>query len=171
MLLPARTRDIIMKCIYTTLLFVAISFFSTTKICAESTVYIFMKSVGNTTTSMSLNGKEVFDMTGPIKKTISPSGDMRLPFHQYAACKKKCTLKNEGKILLSCDCKNTNILNEKVTNFAAEIQLNLTENSVHYIMITNKGLNDVQIIELDEKKANKLLKDKKYIDLPEYIGE
>lgn len=171
MLLPTRTRAIIMKRIYTILLVIAISFFSTAKICAESIVYIFMKSIGSTTTLMSLNGKEVFDMTGPIKRTISPSGNMRLPFYQYAACKKKCTLKEEGKVLFSIECKHTNITNEKVTKFAAEIQLNLTENSVHYIMITNKGINDCQIIELNEKKASKLLKDKKYINLPEYVEE
>ena len=167
---PTQIRVIIMKRVYTILLIAVFALISTS-VFAESTVYIFMKSVGNITTTMSLNGKEVFDMTGPVKKTISPVPPMRIPLYQYSACKKKCIVKEEGKVLFSLDSKHINATNEKVTNFAAEIQLNLTEGSVHYIMITNKGINDVQIIELEEKKANKLLNDKKYIYLPEYIGE
>ena len=167
---PTQTRVIIMKRFLTIFLLIVIVF-SASNVYAESTVYVFMKSVGNITTKMSLNGKEAFDMTGPVKKTISPSDIMRLPYYQYAACKKKCIIKEEGKVLFSIECEHTNSMNEKVSKYAAEIQLNLTESSVHYIMITNKGLNDVQIIELNEKKANKLLNDKKYVDLQEYIED
>ena len=53
----------------------------------------------------------------------------------------------------------------------AEIQLNLSEGAVHYIQLKFKGLNDVQLKELSEKEGLKLLKDKKYKELPDYIEQ
>ena len=54
---------------------------------------------------------------------------------------------------------------------AAEIQLNLSEGSVHYIKVEAKGLNDIQIKEVEGKEVQKLLKDKKYKELPDYIEQ
>ena len=54
---------------------------------------------------------------------------------------------------------------------AGEIQLNLTSGSTYYVSITNKGLNDMQLKNLTEKEAEKLLKNKKYVALPEYIEQ
>lgn len=121
---------------------------------------------------MKLNGKEIFDMTGPIKRTIKADGEaLRFPFHQYSPCYRKCSFKNEGKMLFLAECKHTNVTNGKVTTMAGEIQLNLVEGGVYYVFITNKGLNDFQLKELTEKEANKLLKNKKYIALPEYVAQ
>lgn len=138
---------------------------------SQSTVYFFIKSVGNVTTTIKQNGKEIFDMTGPIKKTIKPSGNMYLPYHQYSACYRKCTFKNDGKILFLAECKHTNASNGKVSTMVGEIQLNLTDKMVYYISITNKGFNDVQMKVLTEKEANKLLNNKKYVSLSEYVEQ
>ena len=53
----------------------------------------------------------------------------------------------------------------------AEIQLNLSEGSVHYVKLSFKGMNDVQLKEVEEKEGLKLLKDKKYKELPEFIEQ
>lgn len=78
-------------------------------------------------------------------------------------------MKDEGKVLLSA--KYTFYANMDRSNprdMVAEIQLNLSEGSVHYIKIGAKGLNDIQIKEVNEKEGEKLLKDKKYKELPDY---
>jgi hypothetical protein len=108
---------------------------------------------------------------GCLKKTIKPSGNMQLPFNQYAPCYRKCIFKNEGKILFSAECKHINAVNGKISTMAGEIQLNLTSGSTYYVSITNKGLNDMQLKNLTEKEAEKLLKNKKYVALPEYIEQ
>lgn len=159
-----------MKKFYLTFLFLLLGVFPTS-ICAQSTVYFFIKSTGNMTTTIKQNGKDIFDMTGPIKKTIKPSGNMQFPFNQYAPCHKKCIFKSEGKVLFSAECKHTNAVNGKISTMAGEIQLNLTSGSTYYISITNKGLNDMQLKTLTEKEAEKLLKNKKYMTLPEYIEQ
>lgn len=110
-------------------------------------------------------------MTGPVKKTVPSSEHLRLPIRIYSPCYRKCTFKNEGKMLFSIECKHTNPVNEEITQLAGEIQLNLVNGSIYYVIITNKGLNDVQLKELTEKEANKLSNNKKYVSLPEYIEE
>ena len=142
-----------MKKTYTTFLFFLLGVFSTS-IFAQSTVYFFIKSTGNLTTTIKQNGKDIFDMTGPIKKTIKPSGNMQLPFNQYAPCYRKCIFKNEGKILFSAECKHINAVNGKISTMAGEIQLNLTSGSTYYVSITNKGLNDMQLKNLTEKELS-----------------
>lgn len=159
------------KIIYTILLFCLLGIFSASTYAQQSTVYFFIKSTGNMTTTMKLNGKEIFDMTGPVKKTIKPNGSLRFPYHQYSPCYRKCSFKNEGKMLFLAECKHINATNGKTTTMAGEIQLNLADGGTYYVSITNKGLNDVQLKELTEKDANKLLKNKKYIALPEYITQ
>ena len=87
----------------------------------------------------------------------------------YDPCVKKCILNREGKTVVSFDFKYINHANGSTNNMAAEIQLNLSEGSVHYIKICRKGFSDVQIKEIKEKEANKKLKDKKWEKLPDYI--
>ena len=60
-------------------------------------------------------------------------------------------------------------MNCNVTQLYAEIQLNLTPGSVHYVSLAMKGLMNIQFKELTEKEGLKRLKDKKYAILEDYI--
>lgn len=149
----------------------AIMLCGTTAANAQSTVYVFMRSAFNAECVMSINGGESFDICGPLKKTIMNLHGPE-PNRQYHPGKKKIVLKDEGKALFSA--KYTFYANMDRSNprdMVAEIQLNLSEGSVHYIKVGAKGLNDIQIKEVDEKEGLKLLKDKKYKELPEYIEQ
>lgn len=149
---------------------VVIMLCGTNSISGQSTVYVFMRSATSAECVMSINGGEPFDICGPFKKALmNPGGE---PIRQYHPGKKKLVLKAEGKALFSA--KNTFYAlgdRNKARDMVAEIQLNLSEGSVHYIKVGFKGLNDIQIKEVDEKEGLKLLKDKKYKELPEYIEQ
>lgn len=159
------------KQIHVILLITLFGFCSTPTTFAQSTVYFFMGKIANSTCIMKLNGKEAFELRGPLQKTISPAPPMQYPYNVYSPCTKKCTFKNEGKMLFSVDMQFTNATSGVVSKMAGEIQLNLAEGSVYYVKVTNKGLHDVQFKEITQKEADKLLKNKKYVCLPEYIEE
>ena len=81
---------------------------------------------------------------------------------------------NYGNVATKVSAKYTFYANMDRSNprdMVAEIQLNLSEGSVHYIKLSFKGMNDVQLKEVEEKEGLKLLKDKKYKELPEFIEQ
>ena len=147
----------IMKKIF---LLLVILYFSCSIIFAESVVYIFARQSW-TPIPIKINNQKVFEMKGnPIGKGTSA---------RLSACKKKCTLKSEGKVIISFNMSVTHPVTKIVFPFASEIQLNLSENSVHYIEIGYKGINDMQIKEIPEKSAQKLLKANGYVLLSDYV--
>lgn len=160
------------KRFYAILLFCLVGLFSVSAY-SQSTVYFFMKKIGgNIDLRLKLNGKEILKINPPVKKTYPADDDtFRIPHYIYSPWFKKCTINKEGKVLFSFDAKQTNTTNLKVSNMFAEIQLNLTEGSTHYVYLTNKGLFDMQLKELTEKEAKKLMNDKKYVSLPEYVEQ
>ena len=94
------------------------------------------------------------------------------PNRFYHAAKKKVTINEEGKALFSAKYTfYANMDRNNPRDMVAELQLNLSEGSVHYIQLKFKGMNDVQLIELSEKEGLKLLKDKKYQELPDYTEQ
>lgn len=138
---------------------------------SQSTVYFFMKKGGGSVElTLKLNGRDLSRIDLPIKKVLNDE-TFRIPYNVYSPWVKKCILNREGKVLFSFDCKQTNCTNLKVTNFLSEIQLNLINGSTHYILLTNKGLFDMQLKEITEKEASKLLNNKKCISLPEYVEQ
>ncbi|MBE6259580.1 MAG: hypothetical protein E7107_01965 [Prevotella sp.] len=150
---------------------VAIMLCGTTIANAQSTVYVFMRSAINADCVMAINGGEPFEIRGPLKKTMMNLSGPE-PNRFYHPAKKKIVLKEEGKALFSA--KYTFYANMDRSNprdMVAEIQLNLSEGSVHYVKLSFKGMNDVQLKEVEEKEGLKLLKDKKYKELPEFIEQ
>ena len=138
---------------------------------AQSTVYFFAKSFDNSEITLKMNGQEIGELRGSVKKTINPIGPMKIASVSYNPCKKKCVINEEGKVLFSVDFKFTNVGTLAVSELDTEIQLNLTEGSVHYIMLENKGIKDIHFKEISEKDAQKMLNDKKYEMLPEYVQQ
>ena len=138
---------------------------------AQSTVYVFMRSSVNADCVMSINGGQSFEIRGPLKRTMMNLSGPE-PNRFYHAAKKKVIIKEEGKALFSAKYTfYANMDRNNPRDMVAELQLNLSEGSVHYIQLKFKGMNDVQLIELSEKEGLKLLKDKKYKELPDYTEQ
>lgn len=135
---------------------------------AQSTVYFFIPSLGSYECNLKMNGNNIGDLRGSLKKTMDDSM-FKTPYKVYEAAYKKCVVKEEGKTLFAVDYKFTNCTNMVVSEIAAEIQLNLSEGSVHYIRLAPKGISDLQFKELTEKEAQKLLN--KYEKLADYNQE
>ena len=104
---------------------------------AQSTVYLCYDYPNKLfPIPIKINNQEVFTMT--------------------AKTQKKCTLYSEGKVIISFDVAAKNPHAPDITyQWADEIQLNLSKNSVHYIQIKAKGLKQVQFVELSEKEFAK----------------
>ena len=135
---------------------------------AQSTVYFFIPSNGSYECSLKMNGNNIGELRGSLKKTMNDD-IFKTPYKVYNAAYKKCTVKEEGKVLFAIDYKFTNCTTLKVSEVPAEIQLNLSEGSVHYVSIAPKGFSNVQLKELTEKEAQKYFK--KSEELPEYTQQ
>lgn len=142
-------------------------FFSEVK--AQSTVYIFMRSLGNFQSNIKLNGEKTFSLQGNLKKAIPVNNGKLLSV--YSAVKKKFVLKNEGKYHFQYVGQFVNVNNGKTIDYTAEIQVNATEGSTHYYELVPRGIYDIQFKELKEKEGLKLLKKDKYQMLTDYIEE
>lgn len=133
---------------------------------AESTVYLFLKSMGNTDAKIFINGKEVTDMNASIKKTMHP--DMyKLPLKLANDCTRKLTINNEGKTVIAADMTYTNPMKGTESRMKGEITLDLEDGETYYVEITNKGLTDVQLKLMDAKKGEKRKAEKKRDNLPD----
>lgn len=93
---------------------------------------------------------------------------MVLPLRTQAPCKRKSVFQATGKTIFSIDATFTNPVNAKTMKYAAEIQLNLIDGATYYVSIKRKGINDLKMELLSDKEAEKMLKDKKYVALPDY---
>jgi hypothetical protein len=155
--------------VFTTIFLVVLGLLIPSTCIAQSTVYVFAPKLMNVEGGLKINGKNVGELKGPLQKTIKPVEPMKIAAKVYSPCVKKCILKDEGKTLFTAEYEYTNYMNLSVSNYACEIQLNLSEGSIHYISIKQKGFGDMQFKEITEKEAQKLLK--KNVALPDYIEE
>lgn len=153
---PTRTRD--KKMIQNQSLIMRISFFflfyfsflfSTE---AQGIVYFFGKSLPNVECYLSFNGKQLGELRGPVKRYL-PNLHGGTPIPMYSACSKKCVLREAEKAVLVTKFKFTNSVNQEELITSAEIQIDFSDGQVHYVELTNKGLNDIQFKELSEKKG------------------
>ena len=135
---------------------------------AQSTVYFFTPSTSSNECTLKMNGNEIGELRGPLKKTMEHSM-FKIPYKTYDAAYKKCVIKEEGKVLFAVDYKFTTCRTLDVSEIPAEIQLNLSEGSVHYVRLAPKGVTNMQFKEITEKEAQKLLK--KGVELPDYVQE
>lgn len=142
--------------------------FTSTNVYAQSTVYFFTPSTSSNECLLMMNGNEIGELRGPLKKTMEHSM-FKIPYKTYDAAYKKCIIKEEGKVLFAINYKFTNCSTLAVSEIPAEIQLNLSEGSVHYVKIAPKGVTNVQFKEITEKEAQKLLK--KATALTDYIQD
>jgi len=95
-------------------------------------------------------------------------------FTLYAKQKKECILYTEGKVLISFDVLCIDPINKPPVyryQWADEIQLTLSKNSVHYIRIRNKSLTDVKFEELSEEQGKKEFAKKKIKATANYEGK
>jgi hypothetical protein len=120
---------------------------------AQSTVYLCYDYPNKLfPIPIKINNQEVFTLTAKTQKV--------------------CTFYSEGKIIISFDTPANNPYAPDITyQWADEIQLTLSKNSVHYVKIKNKGMKYVQIQQLSENEGKKEFARKKYKVTPEYIDQ
>ena len=150
------------------LLTVVFGVLAVNNVSAQSTVFFFTSSTSSNECTLKMNGIEIGELRGPLKKTMHPA-EFKIPYKTYDAAYKKCVIKEEGKVLFAVDFKFTNCSTLDVSEIPAEIQLNLSEGSVHYVRLAPKGFTNIQFKEITEKEAQKLLK--KGVALPDYVQE
>lgn len=131
---------------------------------AESTVYVFLKSMSSTDTHVAIDGKTICDLNGPIKRTIKPTANLIYPFHTLEACFRKIKVSGEGKIIIAATMDYKNCTNGNVTTYKGEYPLDIEDGETYYLQLTSKGLNDIQIKEPKEKDALKWIN--KWTELP-----
>lgn len=131
---------------------VAVLMTAIVSVLAESNVYVFLKSMYNTDTSITINGTEVCKLNGSITKTMNvPGGTME----KRNGCYHKIVLDGEGKILLTGTLLFTVPSNGNVNTYKGEISLDVADGETYYLELTNKGIHDMQIKEVKEKTASK----------------
>lgn len=131
---------------------------------AESSIYMFLRSVGNSDTKVYVDGKEVADLNGPVKKTMPAGWGLAYPLVLSEPCYRKIDVNGEGKVVVSITSEYKNPMNGNITNFKAEYPLEIEDGESYYLELTNKGLSDMKINELKEKAAVKKMK--KFKELP-----
>lgn len=150
------------------LLIPVLLFLGVMSVSAQSTVYFFVPSIGNCECALKMNGDSIAQLRGPYKKTINNSV-FKVPYVVYDDAYKKCTFKEEGKVIFVVDYRYQIPSTLETKQLLAEIQINLSEGSVHYIRMAPKGMYNMQLKEITEKDAQKYFK--KSAELPEYIQE
>lgn len=145
---------------YFSLLVVSIIAFAFNTAMAESTVYLFLKSLGNTDVGIAVNGKNVCDMNAAIKKTMN-NEMFKVPLKLAKDCTRKLIFNKEGKVVISATLVYTNPMKNTKNTMKGETQLDLVDGETYYVEITNKGLTDVQLKIMEDKKGVKRLAQKK----------
>lgn len=119
------------------------------------TIYVFVKSCGNTDNQISIDGKNLCDLNGEIKKTLDPVGPMIYPYVVSKECYREIVVRGDGKIILSVKAEHMNGCNGNITTLKAEYPLDLEDGETYYLLVTSKGLTDMQIKEPKVKDALK----------------
>lgn len=144
---------------------------------AQSTVYFFMRDndgIPEGKLQIRQDDDKLFSLRGGIKKEYKhydwyPEG---VNLIKYKPTVRKCTYNEEGQRDFEIEWYHVYYLPQKgrqVKTYNAGISLNLTSGSVHYVYISFKGLTGIEMEEVDEKKAEKLFKDKDLDTLPALV--
>lgn len=122
---------------------------------AESTVYVFLKSMYNTDTTIAINGADVCELNGSVNKTMDVYGGGSMI--KRNGCYHKIVIEGEGQILLTGTMLYTVPKNGNVNTYKGEISLDITDGDTYFLELTSKGIHDMQIKEVSEKKSSKWL--------------
>ena len=143
-----------------------IAFFSCVSVInAQSSVTFLTKKMASTDTKIVVNGNKSISLNGNVVKTLNDAS-FAIPYKVISPCYRQLNIKDAGKVMFSVNIDFTKVSTCSVTKYASEIQLNLTPNSKHYVLVTNKGLKDFQLKEISEKEALKMMSNKKMLRLP-----
>lgn len=132
---------------------------------AESSVYLFVKTGNSTTYNAFVDGKKVCDLNGPIKKTMDGGGMFKIPYKVAYPCYRKLVFNTESNVIISIEADFTNCMNLNHTIMKGEIQLDLEDGETYYIDVTSKGMKDIQLKPIPDKKAEKNLSGDKWKEL------
>lgn len=131
---------------------------------AESNVYVFLKSVGNSDVYISLNGEKLCDLNGSIKKEMGGSSVIQHELLISNDCFRKIEIEGEGNIKLSVSMEYANPMAGTEKNFLSDVSFEVENGKNYYFEVANKGLSDIILKEMSEKNAVKKIK--KWEELP-----
>ncbi len=120
---------------------------------AESNVYVFVKSMYNCDVKIAINGIDVCDLNGSVCKTYDVQGGRTMTKRE--SCYHKIVINGEGKIALTGTMLYTVPTTGNVNPYKGEITLDVEDGETYYLQLTSKGIHDMQIKEVKEKKAEK----------------
>lgn len=122
----------------------------------SSTIYLITKKSAMDEVFFSINGGEYVDFTGT-----------QMSLGQISPAVQKITVQGEGKIIISAKASftpfKTSLLMSpgQQKHYETEFQCNIEPESIHYILLTNKGIDNIKLEEITEKKASKIMNNKK----------
>lgn len=120
---------------------------------AESSIYVFVKSMYNCDIKIAINGMDVCDLNGSICKTIDVIGGSTMTKRE--SCYHKIVVDGEGKIAITGTMLYTVATTGNVNPYKGEITLDVEDGEIYYLQLTSKGLHDMQIKQVKEKEAKK----------------
>lgn len=127
---------------------------------------MFAKHGNSIDFQVACDGVNVCDLNGPTKKTMDGAGMFQIPYRVAHPCFRKLIFDKEGKVIISVQGDFTNCMNLTHTIIKGEIQLDLEDGETYYLDVTGKGMHDMQIKLMQEKKALKNINNKKWVELP-----
>lgn len=131
---------------------------------AQSTVWFITRDQFMEKGVLTINGENEVSFLTPTNRCPS-----RLVTNRYYPAYMKITIDEEGPTVFRTDMVYA-IPNETTKKqYVGEITLNLSTGSVNYIYLTNKGLDNIKLLEVSEKKAKKLMGKKNCVALPDFV--
>ena len=118
------------------------------------------------TYDISVNGTKLEDTDPPIKKTVNFDSHVT-PFNYMERAYKPIIITEDGKYVIVVKINYTNSVNGKTVSYWTEQPVVMEDGEEVFLDIVYKGMSDFKIKEIDSKKGNKKLMDKKLYRLPE----
>lgn len=162
-----------LKCIAISVIFIM----TTVSSKAQSIVYVFNDWGGGTGTpscTLTIDGKDAGSMFGKETKRIECSSwnGFLTPAITYSKAVKPCIINKEGKTIFKIFLEWAPVIEpNSIMKMADECQLDLVDGETYYIHSKRKGITGIQFVEIKAKTGEKLLKNKKYEHLPNFVLE
>lgn len=121
---------------------------------ADCTLYLFYKGYPNTETKIRIDGTELCNLDGTVKKSKNVTG-FKYPQVFRESCFRKVYINTSGKLTLELDMDFQIIKNGDHKTYDASMTLDAADGATYYVQVTSKGLNKMQFKDVSEKDANK----------------
>lgn len=121
--------------------------------------------------TITVNGEQPFELKGDVKKVHKAGSVMKYDMIEYTDCYRKCIIKGEGNVLFSYEGSFRNSVSGDIYKYASEIQIDIEDGKTYYVLVERHGFNDQKLSIIPEKKAQKFMKKKNCVELPDVVIE